>query len=399
MSEDTVLSGNEPGKTIPKTMSDSFKKVASWFSSKDLNEDLLPSSPPRLVSASKLACAGGGSRRSLFGRKHSSMEINEKISVRGGGASLRGNRHAENEDFVSIEADLITAPNDQLNESVGFAAVFDGHGGSFCSSYLKTALSSHAKRLLMQNEAGVIKKKQEWTDVASKVMSQAFEVVDAECVRLAYVRGDLSGSCAVSAFVKGSSVVIGHVGDCFALAVDITGGDIHAAGSRNGVTNISNDGSIVTRRLTKDHDAQNVSEVARVMSSGGRIANGRLEGRLQPLRSFGDHAFKSSGLISAPEICHIEMTRSQILLLCSDGISLKMADQEIGEFIQKWFKEEFDHDPAKLGSALVMHVAKALQGKDDASVLVLVFDAAEDEHEVAGATNAPRSAASAGTVN
>jgi serine/threonine protein phosphatase PrpC len=280
------------------------------------------------------------------------------MSVRCGGASLRGYRHQINEDALCIEANVVEGVQETGNESVGFAAVFDGHAGSGCSAHLQTALSSFVKAMLSPNGAVAAKKMEdeEWRRMSRSVLMEAFTTVDAEFLRLAMLRGDPSGSCAVACLVKGSSVVIAHVGDCAVILIERTP-------------------KAQATRLTRDHDARNSGEVNRVTSTGGVIINDRLGGRLQPFRAFGDVEFKNKngGLTVVPDTFEQIMSPTTCLLLCSDGVTSYLTDQEIAEFVTNALLENED-DPARVASALVLHTSKAKHGLDDASAVLLVFD-------------------------
>lgn len=286
------------------------------------------------------------------------LEPKTLMSVRCGGASMRGYRHKLNEDTLCIEANLVEGAQEAGHESVGFAAVFDGHAGGGCSAYLQTAMIMHVKRKLAEEVAvtGPTLDGIEWRRLVKNVLIDAFTDIDDEFLRVAQMRGDPSGSCAVAAVVKGSSVVVAHVGDCAVILI-IREPEVRAI------------------RMTRDHNSRNSAEVQRVTSCGGTIFNDRLGGKLQPFRAFGDVEFKTStgGLTVQPDTLEHVMVPNNCLLLCSDGVTTYMTDQEIADFICTTLAQE-DDDPARVASALVTHVSKSKFGLDDASAVLMIFD-------------------------
>jgi len=340
------LSGVRRQTSVSGPITQSLRRATSWILGRR------DSNTPMDVPSKRIS---NGSLPPVL-ESNAQGQLKKLMSVRCGGASMRGYKHRVNEDTLCIEANLVNGVQETGIESVGFAAVFDGHAGQGCSGYLQTALSACVKRLL---EADVARNGNsvdgiEWRRLSKQILSSAFGTVDEEFLRLALARGDPSGSCAVVSLVKGSSVVVAHVGDCAVILIE-----------RSGTPSAI--------RLTRDHNARNSGEVKRVTSCGGTLINERLGGKLQPLRAFGDIEFKSSGLTAEPDLLEQVMTTTNCLLLCSDGITGHMTDQEIADFVSNTLSQE-DDDPARAASALVLHTSKAKHGLDDASAVLMVFD-------------------------
>jgi integrin-linked kinase-associated serine/threonine phosphatase 2C len=73
--------------------------------------------------------------------------------------------------------------------------------------------------------------------------------------------------------------------------------------------------------LTKDHLAMHTEERARIERAGGRVsADGRLSGRIQVSRSFGDAQFKGAGASAVPDVRAFSAgSRERFLLVACDG--------------------------------------------------------------------------------
>jgi serine/threonine protein phosphatase PrpC len=60
------------------------------------------------------------------------------------------------------------------------------------------------------------------------------------------------------------------------------------------------DGKLKAIPLTKDHSPIYAAEASRIQAAGGFIQDGRVNGRLEVSRAFGDPGFKKSGVVSIP---------------------------------------------------------------------------------------------------
>lgn len=93
--------------------------------------------------------------------------------------------------------------NGTANKMVAFFGVYDGHGGSACSEYLRKNLHTNiAKRLFEDNHHESMK----------KVLTEVFEETEEkECFRFA------PGSCCTTVMIKGRKVYCANAGDSMAV--------------------------------------------------------------------------------------------------------------------------------------------------------------------------------------
>jgi len=162
----------------------------------------------------------------------------------------------------------------------------------------------------------------------------------------------LSGAVAVSAYIKGKQLYVANTGDCRAVV-----------GSK------TESGSWVPYALSEDHNEDNIEEVKRLTrqhpGENAVIFRGRLLGQLQPLRAFGDIAYKWSVelhrkvldvlygkplvpeviyltppyLTAQPDVTNMELTNSDgFLILATDGlwdtVSNEMAVRIVSEYLE-----------------------------------------------------------------
>ena len=106
------------------------------------------------------------------------------------------------------------------------------------------------------------------------------------------------GTTLVSALVKGDKVLISNVGDSRAYAIDRTG----------------------IRQLTKDHS------LVQMMVERGELTPERA--RTYPGKNFITRAVGTESVLES-DLFHYRLSRGDCLLLCSDGLSNMMDDQEI----------------------------------------------------------------------
>ena len=284
----------------------------------------------------------------------------EPVNVQCGGASCRGKGKRRNEDRIVVLAHLIHEEK-STKSSVGYAAVFDGHGGERCVEHIAMKLPT-----LIGHRIFVVKDEEEisrWKHVTKIAMARAIHEMDREYIEIAVPRRDVSGACAVMATVRGCEVTIAHVGDCRAILLhpddEPDKGDEESEFPR-------------VTRLTRDHVVSDPDEIERIRVAGGKILEGRLNGVLEPTRAFGDADIKMSqdGLIVDPEITYRVVDPGAVLILCSDGITASFSDEELGKMVLKDLREN-NFDPSHAAATVCKEAAET--GLDDSSAVILVF--------------------------
>jgi len=241
----------------------------------------------------------------------------------------------------------------------GFFGVFDGHGGSQCSSFV-------AKRMTEEIEKGV---PEDDAAMRSIVMQLDREFLDTK---------QPSGTTGTFAIVKprgeegGFHLRIGNVGDSRVLLGRANGEMVKGSGTDDG--------------LTTDHKPDNEDERARILRTGGTVelVQGvpRVNGDLAVSRAFGDEHHKKTGpsleeqpVSALPEFTSLNCESTDFLMLVCDGISegtfpnaevIKLAAEELRK----------SPDP---GAAATAVCRKALEqgSMDNLSCMIVLFGSGE----------------------
>lgn len=185
-----------------------------------------------------------------------------------------------NEDRATAVLDLLGkfAPpgkeyNGDANKMVSFFGVYDGHGGSACSEWLRKNLHIELAKRLYENN----------TDKAFKdVLIKTFdEVEEQECYRFA------PGSCCVTVMIKGNKLYCACAGDSMAVVYGPDKKKMHKLNDRHGVEFSQKE----LQRLKKAG-----AEVSTDYETEGAVisrdSRGRFVKALYPTRGFGDADFK-----------------------------------------------------------------------------------------------------------
>jgi len=129
---------------------------------------------------------------------------------------------------------------------------------------------------------------------------------------------------------------------CTAIACLIEEHRLHLANAGDSRAVLCRDGVAV--ELTVDHGTSVETERARIEKAGGYIANGRVNGMLQPTRSLGDFFFKNRHALTAEEqqvTANAEtftfniVPEDEFLVLACDGVWDSWTSQQVVDFIRK----------------------------------------------------------------
>ena len=176
-----------------------------------------------------------------------------------------------------------------------YFSLFDGHGGAEVAKYACDHLHKIFGKYLSEHRTKV-----------EKALKKSFLVLDEELKK--FKNTDSIGSTATVIFINretdamlGTKKVVycANIGDTSCVLFSKSG----------------------CKKLSFDHRCNEESEVTRVKKGGGLIANGRLNGKLEVTRGFGDFAMKSKGLTCEPFINKIVLNESdKFVVLCTDGV-------------------------------------------------------------------------------
>jgi len=207
--------------------------------------------------------------------------------------------------------------------TVTVIVVLDGHGGqgaaAFCVRELGPAIHQALFTANTPNE-----------EMAA--IKQAF--INTDLRFQALMPEDTSGTTALAVvfFSKDGKVqrcLIANAGDCRAV-----------------VGEHQPNGAYRPLRLTRDHNADQPLERARIQAAGGTITvdsngNGRVQGHIQVTRSIGDTAMKPYGVTAEPEVDFFYVTpgKHDFMVIGTDGLFDFMRDEEVVQGVLDTAKE------------------------------------------------------------
>ncbi|EKG08394.1 protein phosphatase 2C, putative [Trypanosoma cruzi] len=276
--------------------------------------------------------------------KYSILMEDDKLRV--GASSMQGWRSTM-EDAHTIHLSLPGLPSHMASEDGAIAAVFDGHCGS------KTSQTS-AIRIL------------EWI-----TSMEAFGEGNMEkAIRDGFIAGDLamqrsspnemSGCTGNCVLIVENHLYCGNVGDSRAV--------------------LCRDGTAIP--LSEDHKPNLPRERERVLSAGGYIHNGRVNGVLSLSRALGDFAFKDSDLppeaqavTAIPDVVHLELTpQDEFVIIACDGVWDMVTNEKAVEIVRS---EVADHSDLSLACERLMDACLSKvstgAGTDNMTVIILQF--------------------------
>ena len=176
-----------------------------------------------------------------------------------------------------------------------YFSLFDGHGGAEVAKYACDHLHKIFGKYLSEHRTKV-----------EKALKKSFLVLDEELKK--FKNTDSIGSTATVIFInRETDAMLGTKKVVYCANIGDTSCVLFSK-SR-------------CKKLSFDHRCNEESEVTRVKKGGGLIANGRLNGKLEVTRGFGDFAMKSKGLTCEPFINKIVLNESdKFVVLCTDGV-------------------------------------------------------------------------------
>ena len=292
----------------------------------------------------------------------------------------KGNVRAYNEDEICI-AKLFLNSNKSKNDKYDinnkncchFFAIYDGHGGKGCSSFLKENLH---KNITEFSFLGI--------KIGIDLAEERFKTKIALNEKGKLV--DQSGSCGIMLMIQGKKGIIANIGDSRLV--------------------IFRNKSILFK--TTDHKPDSIIEKARIELSGGKLykaqtllpvyQNGMkinapwkvLPGRLSVSRTFGDIQAKDenfggnkTAIIALPDINEIELDdKYNFIVIGCDGIFDVLKNEELLECIQIVIKEKNITDFKNVDmhllcgdfAAMIIKSALAKDSFDNVSCIVIAIN-------------------------
>ncbi|CAN0053730.1 unnamed protein product [Scytosiphon promiscuus] len=284
---------------------------------------------------------------------------------------------------------------------VGVYGVFDGHGGTSCADFVSRQLpqaireSSAWARLAASHggggggdnskpaaaagapattsppspppaPGGSSTEGAEFEELLRGVMKEALLDGFEKTQEGALARCGDSGATAVVALAVRRQLVIANLGD--------SGGLFHVDGGT------AEEGPRTIR--TECHTVENPAERKRVEAAGGSFSGGRLFGRMQPTRSFGDRdiqRMQEGALIAVPELTTHQImptSGSAFLVLGTDGLWEGVKESKVvsvvrAETNRRRSKQKPTKAPLRVAEALAQRATKA--SEDDITAVVVLF--------------------------
>ncbi|KAL7152959.1 hypothetical protein ABFS83_04G133400 [Erythranthe nasuta] len=267
-------------------------------------------------------------------------------------AEDKGSRHTMEDTWVVLP--------DATPESPGFLrcahfAIYDGHGGRLAADYAQKHLHNNVLSAGLPRELLDVKS-------AKKAILTGFRKTDEALLQESAADGWQDGATAVCTWVLGQTVFIANIGDAKAVVARSTA----AEGS-------DSSSSLKAIVLTREHKAIYPQERARIQKAGGSISsNGRLQGRLEVSRAFGDRQFKKVGVIAIPDVHSFDLTeRDHFIILGCDGLWGVFGPSDAVDFVHKLLKEGLS--VTVVSRRLVREAVRERCCKDNCTAIVIVF--------------------------
>jgi serine/threonine protein phosphatase PrpC len=244
----------------------------------------------------------------------------------------------------------------------GFFGVFDGHGGSQCSSFVAARMTEEIAKGAPEDD----------TAMRSLVLQLDREFLDTKqpsgsTGTFAIVRPDDSNRC--------FHLRIGNVGDSRVLLGRADGTMVEGSGTDGG--------------LTTDHKPDHPLERARIDRTGGTVelvqGVARVNGDLAVSRAFGDEPHKRTGpsleeqpVSADPEFTHITCDSTDFLMLVCDGISEgDFPNREVVKLAAEELRRGGESPDPGAAATAVCRMALDKGSMDNLSCMIVLFGGGE----------------------
>ncbi|KAL6846376.1 hypothetical protein ACP4OV_023824 [Aristida adscensionis] len=264
----------------------------------------------------KLADKCGVEEKALTNSKVSGEQEKVLTGVEVDAAEDKGCRHTMEDTWVVLPDADTDSPG---TLRCAHFAIYDGHGGRLAAEY--------AQKHLHQN-----------------VIAAGLPLMDVKTAKKAIIEGfRRTDESLLQESTK--AVVVANAGDAKAVLArsTLTGDEGVFDGTKSQLKAIV---------LTREHKAIFPQERSRIQKAGGSVGpNGRLQGRIEVSRAFGDRQFKKVphkincsfsqkvGLIATPDVHSFELTKKDhFIVLGCDGLWGVFGPSDAVEFVQKQLK-------------------------------------------------------------
>ena len=250
-------------------------------------------------------------------------------------------------------------------QSCKFFGVFDGHGGTQCSIYIKDNIVDVLTSEL--DKIDFITDVEDQDEKVKRALTNTFLTVDkvflAKCKEEGWPN---VGSTVTTLLVVGNRAYCANCGD-----------------SR---TVLSRAGKAIA--LSKDHKPRDPVEERRIVEAGGKVYHGRVWGVLAVSRAFGDADFKmgsdmldefeisASLVVANPEFMIVDLCKEDdFVILACDGLWDVMDNDEAVQWVQKQIElQESEHAYANLdqiAKSMTKVSIEELNSRDNVSIMIV----------------------------
>ncbi|CAN1159225.1 Probable protein phosphatase 2C 8 [Linum perenne] len=284
------------------------------------------------------------------------LERRKVLEIEAEAAEDRGSRHSMEDAWVVL---LDAALDSSGKLRCAHFAIYDGHGGRLAAEYAKKHLHENVLSAGLPRELLNVK-------AAKKAILDGFRRTDESLLQESASGGWQDGATAVCIWVLGHTVFVANIGDSKA----VLGRSSTTDGTQNASDGTSQLKAIV---LTREHKAIYPQERSRIQKAGGSVSsNGRVQGRLEVSRSFGDRNFKKVGVSATPDIHSFELTEKEhFIILGCDGLWGVFGASDAVQFVQKLLNDGLT--AAAVSRRLVKEAVLERRCQDNCTAIVIVF--------------------------
>ncbi|OMP10774.1 phosphatase 2C (PP2C)-like protein [Corchorus olitorius] len=310
-------------------------------------------------------------------------QVEEKtLEIEADVAEDKGSRHSMEDAWVIMFDATLDSPG---KLRCAHFAIYDGHGGRLAAEYAQKHLHANVVSAGLPRELLDVK-------AAKKAILDGFRKTDEALLQESTSGGWQDGATAVCLWVIEKKVFVANIGDAKAVVARSPDGSDEASPLK----------AIV---LTREHKAIYPQERARIQKTslmihvvrtkiplaisfnegwdnlyynvynfaGGTVSsNGRLQGRLEVSRAFGDRQFKKVGVVATPDIHSFDLTdREHFIILGCDGLWGVFGPSDAVEFVQKLLKEGLP--VTAVCRRLVREAVRERRCKDNCTAIIIVF--------------------------
>lgn len=313
------------------------------------------------------------------------MDLNQKDKKTGSSTKYitetvqaRGKKNYQQDRYVELEFTV-------KDYEYRMYAVYDGHGGSTTSDFLKNHFHEILAKTLEKKPPHEQKDPKNRHLLVKAGMIKAMKSAEEQVLGIP----DLSdGSTAVICLFVGDTVTTANVGDSRAILARMP-------------KNLQ--GMPKAIQLSKDHTAGEEDEIRRIRKGGGIVSEGRIhlpkvekeltistgdymqnvtvveERSLEVSRSFGDPSFKGdgTGVVMVPHISKFKINseRDKFLIIACDGLFEVWNNQQVVDFVyKKLYNDPTKPDIKEVMKALLKETVIFRHAKDNVTITLIILN-------------------------